>query len=133
MHQVVASSEALRHVYYVIVFCLIAFCLQGIIVDYESYKLLLRASFDVLNVLYSFGIALGIFGLYGVWTKRRRIEKFTVAMTCTFFMLFFLLGAITALYSPSVVLSFAMALLSGIVHSYLKKGRVNEVEFTPTT
>lgn len=117
--------------YYVIIFCLMAFCLQGIIVDYEAYRLLIGAEFDLLDVLYSFGIALGIFGLYGVWTKRRRIEKFTTAMTCTFFIMFFLLGATTALYSPSVVLSFAMALLSGIVHSYLKKGRVNEVEFDP--
>lgn len=133
MHQVVASSEAIRHIYYVIVFCLIAFCLQGIVVDYEAYGMLIGTDFDLFNVFYSFGIALGIFGLYGVWTKRRRVEKFTVAMTCTFFIMFFLLGAITAIYSPSVVLSFAMALLSGIVHSYLKKGRVNEVEFTPTT
>ena len=112
MLQVVASSEALRHVYHVIIFCLVAFCLQGIIVDYESYGLLINAGFDLFNVFYSFGIALGIFGLHGILTKRRRIEKFAMAMTCTFFIMFFLLGAITAIYSPSVVLSFAMALLS---------------------
>lgn len=119
--------------YYVIILCLMAFCSQGIVVDYEAYGLLIGADFDLIDVIYSFGIALGIFGLYGVWTKRRRIEKFTMAMTCTFFIMFFLLAAITAIYSPSVVLTFAMALLSGIVHSYLQKGRVNEVEFTPTT
>lgn len=117
--------------YYVIIFCLMAFCLQGIIVDYEAYGLLIGADFDLIDAFYSFGIAVGIFGLYGVWTKRRRVEKFTMAMTCTFFIMFFLLSAITAIYSPAVVLSFAMALLSGIVHSYLKKGRVNEVEFDP--
>lgn len=119
--------------YYVIIFCLMGFCLQGIIVDYEAFGLLIGTGFDLFNAFYSFGIALGIFGLYGVLTKRRRIEKFTMAMTCTLFIMLFLLGAITAIYSPSVVLSFAMALLSGIVHSYLKKGRVNEVEFTLTT